>query len=320
MSLDRAELETAIAAHGTVTRVVITGFAGSAPRETGAAMLVWQTGQSGTIGGGALEHQASNRARALLPDQTPHLRQTLALPLGPALGQCCGGMVRLLLERLSATELAAIPVSGLYARPLSSGTAETPLAVSRALRLARSGMPHAPALDHNWFIEPMAAPVTPLWLYGAGHVGRAIARVFEGLPFQLHWIDTDRTRFPEDLPTHATILAAANPADVVGYAADNAIHVVLTYSHALDLELCHRILSRPFGQLHLIGSATKRARFAHRLRALGHADAAIARIVCPLGVKSLGKEPGAIAVGLAAALLAVQARPAESVLNGERTG
>ncbi len=316
MSLNRPELAAAIAAHGTVTRIVITSYDGSTPRETGTAMLVWQTGQSGTIGGGALEHEATTHARAMLASTEPFTRQTRTLPLGPALGQCCGGMVRLLLERLTASELATIPATGLYARSLASGSHEPPLTVKAALRRTRSGTPMTPQTTANWFLEPLTTPLTPLWLYGAGHVGRAIVHTFQDLPFQITWIDTTRDRFP-DTP-QATMLVAANPADAVRHAPNDAIHIILTYSHALDLELCHRILNRPFAQLHLIGSASKRARFTSRLKTLGHSDQQIARIICPLGNKSLGKHPAAIAVGLAVALLQDQARAAEHGQSGER--
>lgn len=317
MSLNRAEIAEKIAQHGTIARIVITSFDGSTPRETGTAMLVWQTGQSGTIGGGALEHQATQRARAMLPDQTPHLRQTLTLPLGPALGQCCGGMVRLLIERLTSTELATIPETGLYARPLISGTHVPTLLIKSALRRTRSGVPFQPTLTQNWFLEPLTTPLTPIWLYGAGHVGRAIIHAFQDLRFDITWIDTHRDRFPET--PKATMLVATNPADAVAHAPNDAIHIVLTYSHAIDLELCHRILNRPFAQLHLIGSASKRARFTSRLRTLGHNDPQIARIICPLGNKSLGKHPAAIAVGLAVALLQDQARAVEHGQTGERS-
>ena len=317
MSLDRAQLAEAIAQQGTVTRVVITGFDGSTPRETGTAMLVWQTGQSGTIGGGALEHEATRRARVMLSDPTAHLRQTLTLPLGPALGQCCGGMVRLLIERLTSTELATIPKTGLYARPITSGQVSPPLAITSALRRTRSGVPLNTTLVHGWFLEPLTTALTPVWIYGAGHVGRAIVHAFQDLPFDITWIDTNRARFPET--PQATMLVATNPADSVAHAPNDGIHVVLTYSHALDLELCHRILSRPFAQLHLIGSASKRARFSSRLKTLGHSDAQIARVICPLGNKSLGKAPAAIAVGLAVALLEDQALAAEHGHSGERT-
>ncbi|MBC7179561.1 MAG: XdhC family protein, partial [Roseovarius sp.] len=72
---------------------------------------------------------------------------------------------------------------------------------------------------------------------------------------------------------------------------------------ALDLELCHQLLRRPFASAGLIGSATKWARFRQRLAALGHTDAQISRISCPIGDPNLGKHPQAIALGVAAALL-----------------
>ena len=78
---------------------------------------------------------------------------------------------------------------------------------------------------------------------------------------------------------------------------------MLTYSHALDLELCHRLLTHGFARAGLIGSATKWARFRARLAALGHPPYAIARIDCPIGNPALGKHPQAIAIGVAAAFV-----------------
>lgn len=86
MSLDADALRAAVAAHGAVARVVVAGIKGSVPREVGAAMLVWEGGQSGTIGGGALEFEAAARARIVLRDGTDRLDHA---PLGPGLGQCC---------------------------------------------------------------------------------------------------------------------------------------------------------------------------------------------------------------------------------------
>jgi xanthine dehydrogenase accessory factor len=82
-------------------------------------------------------------------------------------------------------------------------------------------------------------------------------------------------------------------------------HLVLTFSHALDLELCHRLLNRGFRSCGLIGSATKWGRFRSRLRALGHEAAEIGQIRCPIGDPSLGKHPQAIAVGVVAEMLRV---------------
>ena len=103
-------------------------------------------------------------------------------------------------------------------------------------------------------------------------------------------------------PATAT-LPAADPARLVAHAPRHAEHLVLTYSHALDLELCHRLLAHGFRHLGLIGSATKAARFRARLQDLGHSAAAISRIACPMGDKSLGKHPQAIALGVGVAFL-----------------
>lgn len=144
----------------------------------------------------------------------------------------------------------------------------------------------------------------PLWIYGAGHVGRAIAQVAAPLPeFDITLIDTSVDRFPGDLPESVAPLIAAEPARAVAHAPDTAEHLILTYSHEMDLALCHAILSRPFSAAGLIGSSTKWARFRSRLAALGHPPERIARIACPIGDPALGKHPQAIAIGVVAALL-----------------
>ena len=312
MSLDRPALAQAVAAHGAVARVVVAEHAGSTPRETGTAMLVWASGQQGTIGGGALEYDAAAQARRLLTDETPFARRVLTQPLGPALGQCCGGSVTLLIERITQTELAAIPETGAYARPTASGQSVPPLTVTRTLRDARSGQPVTPTLTDGWFIEPTAETPVPVWIWGAGHVGRALVATLQGLPVRVTWIDDARARFPDTIPPHADMLVAADLPRAATHAPADARHYVLTYSHALDLELCHKILSRPFAHLGLIGSATKKARFLSRLRDLGHPPDRLARLDCPIGDPALGKQPQAIAVSVIHALL--------SDLTADRSG
>jgi xanthine dehydrogenase accessory factor len=257
------------------------------------------------------------------------------LPLGPSLGQCCGGYVRLLFEVLTEAEcrhLRALLFSeddrrALLVRPLGEGTPpsitadrrqhhpEWPLGVTRAVREMLSGArPRAPLLvrgtkgEAAWFIEPVARPLHCLYLYGAGHVGRAIVRVLEDLPFAVTWVDTAANRFPEHIPPYATAEIAPDPAAFVGSRAmAEAFHVVLTYSHALDLAICHSLLRRgDFRFLGLIGSATKRARFLKRLTQLGVGETQLARLVCPIGVPGIsGKEPAMIAVSVAAQLVQV---------------
>ena len=233
----------------TGIRITVTRTAGSVPRGPGTQMMVWPDRTDGTIGGGALEWQAMRHARAMLAEG--RAADALTLPLGPALGQCCGGSVSL--------DFAA-----------------------------------AEALE-----QPTGAP---LWIWGAGHVGRALVGVMAPLPaWEITWVDTAADRFPPDAPV--TTLVASDPARMVPHAPDDAHHLILTYSHDIDLSLCHAILSRPFASAGLIGSATKWARFRNRLASLGHAPAQIARIACPIGDPSLGKHPQAIAIGVAMTML-----------------
>ncbi len=337
---DRVALATAIAAQGPVARVVIAAHDGSSPREVGAAMLIWAEGQDGTIGGGALEWEALGRARAMLkaralphpttpapsprgggeaplPTRTVQADRTGTPPpprgegmgvggnlrldrqaLGPQLGQCCGGAVTLLTE-----VYAEVPDGPVVARSVDGRA--MPLAVKRMLARARGeGVMPVPTLVQGWFVEPLAQPQRHIWVWGAGHVGRAVVAVLAPLPgMAITWVDVDAARFPEALPHGVRIIAQEEVAGAVQDAPATAEHLVMTFSHALDLELCHCLLGHGFARLGLIGSATKWARFRARLAALGHGLGQIARIDCPIGDPAFGKHPQAIAIGVAAAFL-----------------
>ena len=297
MSLDPAQLAQA-AKRGPFVRVLVAEVRGSAPREAGAEMLVWPDATTGTIGGGTLEAEAIRTARSLAAPRLMHVA------LGPGLGQCCGGSVRLAFEPLEAQAIERMR-NPLHARPLDGGE-EMPLAVRRALATARQAgaAPAPPRLVNGWLIETVIPPAQPIYIWGAGHVGRALVQVLSPLPeWHLHWVDTAADRFPPAIPSNVTPHIAVAPADLVSLATPDAQHLIVTFSHALDLELCHRLLGHDFASLGLIGSATKWARFQHRLRELGHSPAQIARIACPIGDPSLGKAPQAIAISVAAALL-----------------
>ena len=290
---DREGLRQALVARGRVARVVVAGVEGSGPREVGAAMLVWHGGQSGTIGGGALEWQAVLRARDLLATGGAQINREA---LGPALGQCCGGAVTLVAEVFDA-----VPEGMVVARSLDGSA--MPLAVSRILAAARGqGVMPSPQMIDGWMVESVVAPQRQVWVWGAGHVGRALVSVLAPLPdFALTWVDIAAERFPK--VTGVRILPVPDPADAVALAPPEAEHLIVTFSHALDLELCHRLLHHGFSRCGLIGSATKWARFRSRLKALGHDEATIARIICPIGEPALGKHPHSIAIGVAAALM-----------------
>ncbi|NOD97961.1 xanthine dehydrogenase accessory protein XdhC [Ruegeria sp. HKCCD6228] len=297
MGFDLEALREAVKTHGKVVRVVIAGIKGSSPREVGAAMLVWKDGQSGTIGGGTLEYQAAEAARS----QTVATRLTHHT-LGTDMGQCCGGAVSLFSEVYDLKKVETLDDT-IIARSASGGA--TPLSVKRVLATARSqGIAPEPRLIDGWMIEPVHKPARNLWIWGAGHVGRALVDVLSPLPdLAITWVDTGPERFPDVIPAGVTDLPATKPAELVRHAPPNAEHLVLTYSHNLDLELCNRLLLHDFRFAGLIGSATKWARFRSRLAALGHPPDRISRITCPIGDPSLGKHPQMIAVGVAAQLL-----------------
>ena len=292
MSFDLTALSDAVARHGRVARVVVAEVAGSVPREVGAAMLVWDGGQSGSIGGGRLEFEAAKAALT----QTGLTRHAL----GPDMGQCCGGRVTLLTEHFDAKTLAALQDT-----VIARGNGEMPLAVHRLLDRARAqGVPPDPQLIQGWMIEPITAPKTPIWIWGAGHVGAALASTLAPLPdLDVTVADISQDRFSIPLPEQVTKLPAADLPRLAAHAPQDAHHIIVTFSHEIDLQLCHALLTHDFAFAGLIGSDTKWVRFRKRLAGLGHTDAQIARICCPIGQKTLGKHPQAIAIGVAAQLV-----------------
>ena len=145
----------------------------------------------------------------------------------------------------------------------------------------------------------------PVWLFGAGHVGRALMLALAPLPFEVTWIDERADAFPAAVPANVRSLHSADPAGEVARAPAGALIVVMTHSHARDLAVVHAALAAGrFGYVGLIGSASKRARFTRRLRESGVPEACIAKLVCPIGVPTIGsKHPAAIAAGVAVQLL-----------------
>ena len=257
-------------------------------------MLVWKDGQSGTIGGGALELEAVTQARRMTPS-------VARVPLGPALGQCCGGAVTLVTEVFDAGIMPALNTDG-YARRVE-GLCEQPLSITRAIAHMRNGSDNALVFSDGWLYEPTSPARAPLWVWGAGHVGRAIvASLAPTQLFDITWVDSSPERFPPPTP-NVTHLCAATIPDAAKLAPRDAQHLILTYSHSYDLELCHRLLAHGFSGVGLIGSTTKWARFRSKLRDLGHESAKISGIRCPIGQPALGKHPQAIAVGVASELL-----------------
>ena len=233
--------------------VTLVSCEGSTPRESGTKMLVRETGLTGSIGGGHLELKAVEIASAMIAagDTAPRLER---FALGPALGQCCGGAVALL-------------------------------------------------------VEPFRAVPWHVWIFGAGHVGKALVHHLAGLPARVVLVDPRAAELPAALPANARAQHEPHAEDAVADVPAGAMALVMTHSHDLDLTLIERLLRRAdLAYVGLIGSASKRARFEARLAAKGiSAD----RLVCPIGASAAGdKHPHAIAISVAAQLLEIRAQTA----------
>lgn len=286
--------------------VTIVGAQGSTPREIGARMLVRPDGFSGTIGGGSLERQGLDQARRLLAQRARrHALQDY--PLGPLLGQCCGGHVRLLVERIDGESLAwlepaaaATQAFGLTARFEDGAMRRTVEPVA-----GLSDGPRTPIPEVRRLSETIRPKPPRLVIFGAGHVGQAVARAFAPLHFQLDWLASREDLRPEASGTRATILSEDELEEAIEAAPADTLFAIFTHSHDLDYRLTSAALRRGDARyVGLIGSRTKRARFEHRLRDDGFGEADLARLTCPLGVADLkSKEPAVIAVALAAQLL-----------------
>jgi xanthine dehydrogenase accessory protein XdhC len=260
--------------------VSVAEVKGSAPREAGTHMIVTAEASHGTIGGGSLEWEAILRARSLLG--AGDASATMKLPLGPELGQCCGGFVSLRLQRADVALCAELE------------------AVERRER----------------------ETLPPVLLFGAGHVGKALAIALAPLPVRVRWIDGRAGAFPDPAIPGVEVVASERLLEEVEAAPAGAAFLVLTHSHALDSMICAAALQRgDFAYLGLIGSRTKRAQFERAFRDLGIAQERIARLVCPIGGGRLrDKRPAVIAALAAAELLQALADAAArdgAAQNGE---
>lgn len=252
---------------------------GSAPREAGTWMAVFADALVGTIGGGHLEFDAIAKARRLLQtadtghgagDGAGDGEELMRFALGPALGQCCGGVVHLRLERVSALQ-----VSALRAR----------------------------------LQQELQRTLLPVALFGGGHVGHALMRVLSNLPFALTWVDSRDGVFPASVPGNVVCEHSDPVQSAVTELAPQSRVLIMSFSHAEDLDVVAACLQRQrehadLPYIGLIGSQTKWATFKRRLEARGFTPAELAHVTSPIGLPGIaGKEPEVIAIAVAAQLL-----------------
>jgi xanthine dehydrogenase accessory factor len=318
--------------------VTVAATRGSVPRESGTRMIVGSRTLRGTIGGGHLEFDAIRIARDALDAGESGGNWLVRFPLAAKLGQCCGGVTTLLFQRVSASAewpaqlvrqrdagnaialVVAVymppPEVAILVNDANFDAAGLPPIAQEAVRklLAEhaTGSVLIPQGDCAWYAERIRANDFNVVVFGNGHVGRALVQILATLPCAVTWIDQREHDFPTVIPANTTIVTTDTPEDEVIDAPSGSWYLVMTHSHALDLELTARILVRgDFAYLGLIGSASKRAQFERKLLARGVSAEAIKRINCPIGAGLIhSKEPGAIAVAVAAELLQLRERVA----------
>ncbi|WP_176073277.1 xanthine dehydrogenase accessory protein XdhC [Brucella intermedia] len=242
--------------------VEVTDVKGSAPRDAGAWMLVARDMIFRTIGGGQLEYMAIDHARKILAGgrDTP-----MDVPLGPEIGQCCGGRVGLSFKRVNR---------GLTDELVGKVDAEI------------ATRPH-------------------VYVFGAGHVGDALANALSFTPVRVTLVDTREAELMAcDLPGVETCLSAM-PEQVVRSAPPGSAFIVLTHDHALDFLIVTEALQRRDAvYVGMIGSKTKKATFKNWLKREVGSDDLFENLVCPVGgavVKD--KRPEVIAALVAAEVL-----------------
>jgi xanthine dehydrogenase accessory factor len=298
-------LEALQAARGSqpVALVTILSTEGSAPRRAGTRMTVTAAESVGTIGGGALELRATEQARAIL-DRPAGSWRVQDWPLGPLLGQCCGGQVRLMIEHVDPDKwdwtrelVQRRPVATFFPDGESAPERFPAASVEAGVKPPLPPRAEKPR-EGTIFIEPDdRRRHRPLLMFGAGHIGVAIAERLLRLPFRVAWFDSRANRnFPgvsmQDDDAQVVVAGEAEPGTAV---------LIFTHDHALDYRLTAAALGSQAGFVGLIGSETKRARFLSRLRAEG-VDAE--RLTCPIGIPGIpDKQPDVIAIAVIAQLL-----------------
>jgi xanthine dehydrogenase accessory factor len=261
-------LAVAVKQHGPCVLVGVAATQGSVPRDADAWMIVTSQGFHGSIGGGTLEWKAMAEAQAMLAKHG--LTRSIDYVLGPNLGQCCGGRVKVDFE--------------IYER-------------SQLTQIEEFALNDAQVNRH-------------VYLFGAGHVGRALVLALAPLPFDVTWIDPRPNAFPTLVPQNVSTLQTDDPLKCLSVAPIGSLAFVMSHSHALDLAIVDASLRNTnVAHTGLIGSASKRARFEKRLGDAGIDRQRIVALICPIGVGGIAsKHPASIAASVSAQILQLDSK------------
>lgn len=231
--------------------ITLLGSQGSTPRVNGTKMVVSELQTFGTIGGGHLEYKSMEIAAELL-SKSENQQRIEYFPLGPGLGQCCGGTTTVLFESFKGC-------------------------------------------DFN------------IMLFGAGHVGTALAGILQQLPCNISWVDNREALHQHKLPGAIHTIISEQPADEVADMPTGSYFLIMTHNHQLDFEILEAVLKRNDAKyVGLIGSDTKWQRFKMRMDHKGHSSDFYEQVHCPIGLDAIpGKRPIEVAVSVAGELIAI---------------
>jgi len=320
------ELSDLAAAGEPAVLVTVAGVRGSSPRELGAKMIVTSTETIGTIGGGQLEYQSARVAVEMLDDSDSALR---SFPLGSSMGQCCGGVVEILFEPVADGLPAWLRDLRALHGQREPAVVATRISRSRPAKLvvtanevfgedddkeafatqARKILANNPATtrDVQEFYEPIMAPDLNIAVFGAGHVGTAVVNALSDIDCNIRWVDS-RPKMFRHIPANVRAIDTPEPALEVAAMPVGSYYLIMTHSHAMDFDICDRILRRQDAHYcGLIGSLSKRRRFEKRYRQQGMSEALLEQLICPIGIDGIsGKKPAEIALAAAAEVLKVR--------------
>ncbi|HAD36672.1 MAG TPA: xanthine dehydrogenase accessory protein XdhC [Gammaproteobacteria bacterium] len=302
-----------ITEHGRAVLIMVTADKGSTPRDSGTWMLVSDDKQSGTLGGGELERLAEEAARAMLAGHGTWQRSSLHCALGPDLRQCCGGHVTLMLEPLDmsatdwlaqAAESARVADNQYSVLFQSNEPAATPRIITNDGALSGITGVHLQLLTDTRL---------SLFLFGAGHVGQAVATLSTQLPLRLTVIDgraNQRALIPN--ADNIEVMGMDSAEEAAARVSSGSAALVMTHSHELDYTLCHALLTQNSAVfVGLIGSRSKANRFRSRLRKDNVPEKSLARLTSPIGSSGpKGKEPGVIALAALSEVLTLNMKSA----------
>lgn len=298
------DIKALIERDGDAVLATIGPSKGSTPRGSGTKMVICRETTVGTIGGGNLEFMVTEQARKMLaaPD-VALLYQHYAL--GPLLSQCCGGATNVLLEKLTPAHIPLLDqVSAAIAgkQPFGLISATDGPKVNKQLTTVK------PSIDReNYLTEWNENDAVPVYMFGAGHVGKALAAVLGRLNFEITWIDDRQDQFPDLVADNVQKILTGDPVQLVSQAPAQAIFLVFTYSHQMDYDITAAILKRDDARYcGMIGSKTKRTRFEKYFIKSGGAAQQLTNFTCPIGLSTvMGKAPDSIAIAVAAELLSL---------------